>query len=505
MRKKSSDARVSTGTNVDDSDTASVFDEVASPVPSSAGSVSVHGEKAISKVVASAVAPSLPMTIDVPSASLSTVVSPPQTAAGRMSRKTLGVKRKADTALEGEAGTAMAMNKRKPKTKVALLEPVLERAVPAAPLVLPKAEAQTQTEKTSELDYPRQLQPSAYRADRTDDVTEDSADDDYIFTIRPIMGATFDVSLPSDSSVFDLKDAIFTKTGLVPEKQLLASLLLPASFADEETFLEDLLIPKRCALSLSLKVATGLQSTSNITYEEEDYFVYEVLLPASSLPGSPAASDSDASQTAEGSQDGGRDRNREGSAGQTRGGERTSIAFAGSIVCPSCPSNHAALPPLPLPIVESYLKSAVIDHANDDFVAGIPGRRVSIHLEGLESLRISIVPEDETPKRLLCVPERPATPAPTDDPPLAPALSSALSPAPAAAPSSPPAAGPVRCSHCGRRCRPALQFLCKCGLILCQDHRYYDKHTCHYDFKSHDRHVLDQANPKVTKPQLEKL
>jgi hypothetical protein len=48
------------------------------------------------------------------------------------------------------------------------------------------------------------------------------------------------------------------------------------------------------------------------------------------------------------------------------------------------------------------------------------------------------------------------------------------------------------CQECKKRCRPGLQFKCRCGGIFCNIHRYNDSHKCSFDFKSHDRAILQQ-------------
>ena len=48
------------------------------------------------------------------------------------------------------------------------------------------------------------------------------------------------------------------------------------------------------------------------------------------------------------------------------------------------------------------------------------------------------------------------------------------------------------CQECKKRCRPGLQFKCRCGGIFCNLHRYNDLHRCSFDFRSHDRAILQQ-------------
>lgn len=44
--------------------------------------------------------------------------------------------------------------------------------------------------------------------------------------------------------------------------------------------------------------------------------------------------------------------------------------------------------------------------------------------------------------------------------------------------------------ECKKKCRPGLQFSCKCGGIFCNLHRYYDMHQCTFDYKTYERSIL---------------
>ena len=50
--------------------------------------------------------------------------------------------------------------------------------------------------------------------------------------------------------------------------------------------------------------------------------------------------------------------------------------------------------------------------------------------------------------------------------------------------------GPSFCGQCKKRCRPGLQFTCKCGGMYCNVHRYHDAHGCTFDIKKHDKSIL---------------
>lgn len=62
--------------------------------------------------------------------------------------------------------------------------------------------------------------------------------------------------------------------------------------------------------------------------------------------------------------------------------------------------------------------------------------------------------------------------------------------------------GPASCAHCRRRCRPALQFTCRCNRIYCHLHRYHDQHACTVDIAQLDRAGLARANPRVVGDRL---
>lgn len=62
--------------------------------------------------------------------------------------------------------------------------------------------------------------------------------------------------------------------------------------------------------------------------------------------------------------------------------------------------------------------------------------------------------------------------------------------------------GSAACHFCHVKCRPALQFTCKCGHVFCHLHRYHDQHKCPIDIVALDRQNLSRANPRVVKDRL---
>lgn len=61
------------------------------------------------------------------------------------------------------------------------------------------------------------------------------------------------------------------------------------------------------------------------------------------------------------------------------------------------------------------------------------------------------------------------------------------------------------CAKCRLRCRPALRFICKCGLTFCQTHRYPDQHACTFDHRAAGVASLEASNPKIVKDKVGSL
>jgi len=68
-----------------------------------------------------------------------------------------------------------------------------------------------------------------------------------------------------------------------------------------------------------------------------------------------------------------------------------------------------------------------------------------------------------------------------------------------------PAAAPRnRCNACKKKVG-LTGFECRCGLVFCGVHRYADQHACSFDYKAHDRTILEKNNQKVVADKLEKV
>jgi hypothetical protein len=61
-----------------------------------------------------------------------------------------------------------------------------------------------------------------------------------------------------------------------------------------------------------------------------------------------------------------------------------------------------------------------------------------------------------------------------------------------------------KCWSCNRKVG-LLGFKCKCNYTFCGTHRYSDKHTCTYDYKTNERSQLQKANPVVMASKITKI
>lgn len=61
-----------------------------------------------------------------------------------------------------------------------------------------------------------------------------------------------------------------------------------------------------------------------------------------------------------------------------------------------------------------------------------------------------------------------------------------------------------RCFLCRKRVG-LTGFKCRCGNTFCSMHRYSDKHSCTYDYKSAGRDAIAKANPVVKADKVDKI
>lgn len=89
----------------------------------------------------------------------------------------------------------------------------------------------------------------------------------------------------------------------------------------------------------------------------------------------------------------------------------------------------------------------------------------------------------------------------------------ASSPAPALAtpkaatsssPSQPRLPAPNRCGSCRKRVG-LTGFKCRCGHVYCALHRYSDKHSCTFDYKTAGQEAIAKANPLVVADKVVKF
>ncbi|KAK4272553.1 hypothetical protein QN277_021093 [Acacia crassicarpa] len=64
--------------------------------------------------------------------------------------------------------------------------------------------------------------------------------------------------------------------------------------------------------------------------------------------------------------------------------------------------------------------------------------------------------------------------------------------------------GPSRCTTCRKRVG-LTGFSCKCGNIFCATHRYSDKHSCPFDYRTVGQDAIAKANPVVKAEKLDKI
>lgn len=53
------------------------------------------------------------------------------------------------------------------------------------------------------------------------------------------------------------------------------------------------------------------------------------------------------------------------------------------------------------------------------------------------------------------------------------------------------------CALCNKKLRFISTFTCRCQKCFCAKHRFYDQHSCTFDYKTEARNKLMEVNPKV--------
>lgn len=482
------------------------------------------------------------------------VLESPSVGAARVTPRLGGLGSKRTSEASDKGGTANNTTKRRAITTTGTTSAVAHpNTLPETPIPRPAAplsrlaeyaavgEQQQQQPPPQTKLQPHQQQPRLGSKTPSLPPQQDSRlqDDSYVFLIRPLMGSSFTVILSRDSSLFDLKDAIFAKVGITPDMQLLAVMdqyqqhhqqqqqhqgkVSAVNFDNEEQFLEDLALPRLCTLYLSVRATTGQQVLNDIYLGEDELFVYDIM---------PVVGGG-----------GGQDKNTSNSIGGESANVDVNVTPTIAVAIANGTASdepgvvdtetdadadaHVTVPmsSLPLPVLQSYLlrsdqdrdgtdEDAAAEHDRDDPHELEGQQQLPLHVaDGLESLRITIrdgdFDEDGESLSLSAIPPRPATPFPATTREFhrpQPSGRQQQQDAMAEEQTAPPlSSGPIRCGQCGIRCRLASQFECRCGRIFCPQHRYHDTHNCTFDHKNHDRARLTSANPRVYKPTLDQL
>lgn len=286
--------------------------------------------------------------------------------------------------------------------------------------------------------------------------------------IKPMMGTPFTVSILDDSYVFELKDMIAERTGLTLGGVVLSLTTSGRMLANDEQLLTEAGITSGTTLNLTVKVSSGLEPAlcecdlDCDSAGEEVYEFYEV--------------DYDDAENAE------------------------TIAELTKLIEEDRATNDATpVQALELGGPVAHQPVPVSPAAISRILDAVPrgGAAPSLALDGLEGLKLSGEDEDRLHDQIMSEVFGPRGASIFKSPVLEPAVPSVTS--------SSQLTGASHCHCCGIKCKLAQRFQCKCGHTFCPSHRYYDQHSCTYDFRAKDLAAVERANPKVVKAKLEKL
>eukprot|EP00741_Cyanophora_paradoxa_P022454 tig00021489_g21680.t1 len=87
---------------------------------------------------------------------------------------------------------------------------------------------------------------------------------------------------------------------------------------------------------------------------------------------------------------------------------------------------------------------------------------------------------------------------------VAPASEAVVAPAAEATPEPPKQTQTNRCWSCNKKIG-LTGFKCRCNYVFCGEHRYSDKHSCTFDYKTMAKDLLAKANPVVQAAKVEKI
>lgn len=58
------------------------------------------------------------------------------------------------------------------------------------------------------------------------------------------------------------------------------------------------------------------------------------------------------------------------------------------------------------------------------------------------------------------------------------------------------------CSECGKKLKFTNNYSCRCGNLYCIRHRFYDQHSCTFDYKAVALAKLEAQNPKIASKKI---
>lgn len=305
--------------------------------------------------------------------------------------------------------------------------------------------------------------------------------------IRPMLGDPFTISISDDSYIFELKEMIAERTGLTLTGIILSFPGDGKMLTDDEQLVSATGITEGTTLNLTVKVSSGVEPALNFEYDfgdddgSEEVEFYDVVYP---LPdGTDSKQNEQLADFVKLLED-----------------ERSTVHVKEGTASNSSGSNGSSASS-PLPMIEITLPGTYksISRLFEDRPRR-PHPADLGALDDLDSLKISNSEEedryhDELLKSALgprgAEIFRSPSLTPVQEPKLDPIVSSLT--------------GASCCASCGKRCKLAQRFECKCGKTFCPQHRYYDQHACTFDFKAKDRALVEKANPKVVKEKIEKI
>lgn len=61
------------------------------------------------------------------------------------------------------------------------------------------------------------------------------------------------------------------------------------------------------------------------------------------------------------------------------------------------------------------------------------------------------------------------------------------------------------CKKCNKKLKLINEFTCRCGLIFCPMHRFYDQHDCTFDYRKEAMAQLEKMNPKIVNDKITRV